>query len=652
MMNKLRNVFLFASLGLMMLTAQFSLGSQRIQPKSFFQIMKDDHNIDIDPLDRSPSLNPDALKRLAVYDPHDSNKGKSPFIISTDLAQCNNIVKDLVANTPNINYADIAINIGLCIGMINFFNSGVGGGGYATLYEQISSNIESSSLGSPFFYDFRETAPQAWDNKVHNLTKLGGLSIATPGELKGFATLFEKHGSGNISFKDLLAPIVKLGREGFVIEEVLGATLEKYIDIFELYSQEDKTFDLEDWRFIYSDFDNKVPYKKGDVIYRKAFANTLEYVGKVGVDKAFYSKDSKLVKRWVSFIQKHGGILTLEDFDSYTVAAGNPLIHSLGERFENKKVITSGGSSSGFSLISAIKILEQCGSSYEGGDMMEDTSFEMIEAMKWMGSARTRLGDYFYNLTDSETVSAINAYPNRIYEIIDNPEWADRACSHINKEAKTLPSVMDYDPKYTHSETHGTAHYSVVDSDGNAIAVTTTINLLFGSMLHDPETGIIFNNEMDDFSSPYEEPNSFGLSPSEFNIPEAKKRPLSSMVPTILVDELGRVETVLGASGGSRITTSVFQAIIRLVFYKMPLLETIAYPRLHHQLMPDILEIESIKMIGSDLVKYFNNSVGYTINESVGKAVINAIHRTDKGVWHAVGDYWRKRGKGDIIFPQ
>ncbi|KAL6929721.1 hypothetical protein ACO0SA_001125 [Hanseniaspora valbyensis] len=661
MITKSRNILLSVSFLSILFITHFTFkrndNKQTTIYNSFFKILKDDHNIDIDSLDRSPTLTPDRSKRLAEYDPNDSDESpyKNPFIISTDLEQCNDIIKELVQEYSGINYADIAVNIGLCIGMINFFNSGIGGGGYATLYEEVSSSSSSSSSpsSSSYFYDFRETAPEAWNNSIHNLTKIGGLSIATPGELKGFAILHERHGSGTISFKNLIKPIVKLGRDGFVIGEVLGATLDKYVEILELLDEvDDIIFNLEDWRFLYSDFDNRISLTKGDIMFRKEFADTLEYIGDVGVDEAFYNKDSKLVTKMVDFIQRHGGILSVDDFHNYNVAIGKPLIHNLGERFENKKIITSAGSSSGFSLVSALKIMEQCGSSYIGGDMMPDTSFQMIEAMKWMGSARTRLGDYYYNINSTDTVSAIDTYPKRIEDIINSQSWVDRACGYMKKERKTLANVMDYDPKFTHSEAHGTAHYSVVDDKGNAISVTTTINLLFGSLLHDPVTGMIFNNEMDDFSSPYEEPNSFGLRPSKYNIPEPNKRPLSSMVPTIIIDELGRVELVIGASGGSRITTSVFQAIIRILFYKMPLLETISYPRLHHQLMPDILEVESIKMIGSDLINEFNNSMQYDVIENVGKAVINAIHRTDRNVWQGVADYWRKRGKADIIVPK
>ena len=601
------------------------------------KILKDDHNIDIDPLDRSPSLTPSKSK-LATFNPHDHH-GTNSFIIASDLQTCNNIVKDMIETYPGVNYADASISIGLCLGMINFFNSGVGGGGYATLYDYESRQSK--------FYDFRETAPSKWDNEIHNLTKIGGLSIATPGELKGFATLFENHGSGKITFKQILEPIVKLGREGFVVEEVLGATLEKYVDILEALNNANPDFNIENWKFIYSDFENRKPLKHGDIMYRKAFADTLEYIGDHGVDKAFYSRKSPLVQKMVSFIQNNDGILDLEDFEKYKVLEGDTLEYNLGSNFFGKKVITSSGSSSGFSLISGLKIMNTCGLSGNkiGNDMEPKSTFQLIETMKWMGSARTRLGDYFYNES-----SSINDYPERISKIYLNDEWTAKACKVLNDPSmKTLEDVLDYDPKYIHSEAHGTSHYSIMDDKGNAIALTTTVNLLCGSLLHDPETGMIFNNEMDDFSSPYSEPNSFGLLSSEYNVPQPIKRPLSSMAPTIVVDELGRVEIVIGASGGSRITTSIFQALIRLLFYKMPLLETIAYPRVHHQLMPDVLEIESYKLVGNQTIGILQNTNGYETIESVGKAVLNGIHRTDRNEIHAVGDYWRKRCSGDIV---
>lgn len=156
---------------------------------------------------------------------------------------------------------------------------------------------------------------------------------------------------------------------------------------------------------------------------------------------------------------------------------------------------------------------------------------------------------------------------------------------------------------------------------------------------------MIFNNEMDDFAQ-FNKSNSFELAPSIYNFPEPGKRPLSSTAPTIVLSELGIPDLVVGASGGSRITTSVLQTIVRTYWYNMPILETIAYPRIHHQLLPDRIELESFPMIGKAVLSTLKE-MGYTMKEVFPKSVVNAI-RNVRGEWHAVSDYWRKRGISSV----
>ncbi|BAP69415.1 gamma-glutamyltransferase [Kluyveromyces marxianus] len=571
-------------------------------------------DISID-IDRSPSLTPDqGLLKIG---------GK--YAVASDLEICNNLTMNKIfLKYPGSNAVDAAVTVALCIGMVNFFNSGIGGGGFSV----ISTKQEKVT------YDFREMAPQLSNKTMFNdkedyASIIGGLAIAVPGELAGLYKMWEEHGSGKITWAEVLQPVIELGYEGWEIGEVLGASLGAY--------QHFLTMNYEDWKFVFN-HDGTIK-KEGDWIRRPTLSKTLEVLAKNGSAAPFYDPKSYLVKSMVSKIQQHGGIITAEDFAQYSVRREKPLTTLIRHGWENMPdndltVLTSSGSSSGAALIAALKILDGF-SSVTGGDYLTEQTYQLVEAMKWLASARSRLGDYVHK----------DSLPSRIESIL-NDTWIKNAVNKIKEnsqegEFRTLPHWKDYNPVYELNEPHGTAHFSVVDDQHNAVSLTTTVNLLFGSLVHDPVTGVIFNNEMDDFSIPGRS-NSFGLAPSAYNFIEPGKRPLSSMVPTIILNELGLPDMVVGASGGSRISPSVLQVITRRYWYQMPLLEAIAYPRVHHQLLPDVLEVESIPMLGKSLIKQLEE-MGHFPKELPSRSVVNGICRVN-AEWHAVSDYWRKRG--------
>ncbi|GCE97968.1 gamma-glutamyltransferase [Zygosaccharomyces mellis] len=572
----------------------------------------DDHNIDIDPLPRQPSLTPDR-KLLKI-----GNHGA----VSSDLEICGNLtVSQVLQRFPGSNAADAAVTETLCIGMINFFNSGVGGGGYAVY----AGPNEEEQL----FLDFRERAPSDSRKKMFkscpNCSKQGGLAIAVPGELRGLYTLYKERGSGNVGWYHLIEPVAHLGYKGWEIDDVLGAALEAYEPALLKRAR--------DWKFALNSTGNGVK-KTGDWIKRPQLADTLMVLARNGSDAPFYDPSHWIARSVVDTVQRNGGIMKLQDLQDYFVTLDEPLRLKIRSGFQyvpnnDLTVLTSSGSSSGAALVSALSILDNFGSQ-EGGDLTDKSTFQLVETMKWMASARSRLGDH-------ETSSL----PRQVQEVLSN-NWTEMAVNSIEESnLKTFPNWTYYKPAYEINEPHGTSHLSIVDSYGNAVSLTTTINLLFGSLVHDPITGIVFNNEMDDFSQ-YDRSNSFGLAPSRYNFPSPGKRPLSSTAPTIILNELGMPDLIVGASGGSRITTSILQTIVRSYWYNMPLLEAVAYPRIHHQLLPDLLEVENLAMIGSSSLRSLRK-MGYNILEQSPKSCVNAI-RNYRAAWHAVSDYWRKRG--------
>lgn len=584
----------------------------------------DDHNIDIDPLHRAPTLHPNETQVL--------RRGLHGAI-SSDLELCNELaVKQVLTKFPGSNAADASVTLGLCIGMINFFNSGIGGGGYAVFTR--GNKHETGQEEDHMFFDFRETAPvlahkHMYENQP-NASKFGGLAIAVPGELAGLYELYQLKGSGKVTWSDLLDPVADLGLNGWIVGDALGASLKLYEPYF---LQNGK-----DWSFVLNEKRTSVK-KAGEWINRPALANVLIELARNGSAAPFYDPEHWIVKSMVKKIGDSGGIITEDDFADYRVGKSPPLSLKIRSGFEHVpnndlQVYTSSGSSSGAALISALSIMDHF-PSVQGGDYLTEQSYQLIECMKWMASARSRLGDF----------GGTEDLPQRIREVLDD-SWISEAANSIKEHStggqyRTLPHWSDYHPMYEMNDPHGTAHFSVVDEFNNAVSFTTTVNLLFGSLVHDPATGVIFNNEMDDFSQPGRS-NSFGLAPSVYNFPEPGKRPLSSTAPTVILNELGQPGLIVGASGGSRITTSVFQTIVRNYWYNMPLLESIAYPRVHHQLLPDVIEIESLSMVGKEAVTALEK-MGHVLLEQTPKSVVNAIKRSS-GEWHAVSDYWRKRG--------
>ena len=582
-----------------------------------------DHNIDIDPLNRSATLFPDPKFQKIGY----------KLAISSDSELCNNLTKVEIFEKfeGKANAADAAVTLGLCLGMVNFFNSGVGGGGYVT-YADGSGSGDQGHIS----IDFRELSPLLTDQSLFTedyMSKVGGLSVAIPGELLGLYQLYKLRGSGLVSWKELLDPVIKLGREGWIIGEVLDATLQLYEHAFMQLK--------EDWKFVFDESETRV-LRRGERIKRTELAAMLDVLAKNGSVAPFYDPDHWIVKSMVKSIRKYGGIATPEDFQRYKTEVMAPLSVELNGDTRNLTVLTSGGTSSGAALISALKILDRF-PSVSGGDYLPGTSFQLVEAMKWMASVRTRLGD---------------SAPKESQYLVMSDDWAQNATEIIKENSvfnsiintmqyTTLSNWSSYGALYEPNEPHGTAHFSIVDPLGNAVSLTTTINLLFGSLIHDPGTGVILNDEMDDFAQ-LNKTNSFNLMASEYNLIKPMKRPLSSSAPSVILDSEGRVDLVVGASGGSRITPTILQSIIRTYWYDMPLLETVAYPRVHHQLLPDQLETESLKLLGKEVVENFKK-MGYTVVQQVPKSVVNAIRRSHgkNGAgdsWVAVSDYWRKRG--------
>lgn len=563
-------------------------------------------------------------------------------MVACDVPICSKYGRDILQAGGNA--ADAAVTVALCIGSVNSHSLGIGGGGFIT----------SSFQGDAISIDAREMAPAAAHKDMYKgheeLSKFGGLAVGVPGELKGLYELFKRHGSGNVTWEDLFVPVVQLNRVGFTVDEVLANALHS---TQELVPKLAPTGLLDSWDFIFKKNSTTKFVTKGDFIRRPNLANTLEMIGKSGSSDIFYDPNGPIVESLVEEIARCGGTMDAQDFANYEVNVEQALNFTFNTSSDTSyTAFTANGASSGLALITGLNffstIQDLSSALTKSNDILR--VHRIVESMKWMALARSALGDF--------TVHEANAtYRSDLIKKYSSAEWADRTVQTKYSNNQTF-DWEHYEPKYELTEPHGTSHFSIVDANGNAVAMTTTVNLLFGSLVYDNSTGIILNNEMDDFSVP-NLPNAFHLTPSIYNFIEPGKRPLSSTAPTIVVRGDGTIsllpELVIGAAGGSRITTAIFQAIIRVFFDELPLLETISYPRLHHQLIPEYIMCEDFDVFEEqykeetpNIIEYMTKNLNHTFYESGTLTVMNGIRRKeiDEGyVWEGVSDYWRKRGE-------
>ncbi|OAL45363.1 gamma-glutamyltranspeptidase [Pyrenochaeta sp. DS3sAY3a] len=437
-----------------------------------------------------------------------------------------------------------------CVGVIGMYHSGIGGGGFALI---------RSPNGTYDFVDFREVAPAAAyeDMFVNDIESSlhGGNSTAVPGELRGLEYLSKTY--GRLPWKHLVQPAINVARNGFPV----GADLLRYMD----YGDTDFLYKDPAWA---QDFaPNGTRLGAGDTITRRRYANTLHTIAKKGV-AAFYS--GNIARSTVTAVQKAGGILSLDDLASYSVKIREPLTIT----YRGFKLTGCEAPSSGAVTLSALKLIERYGD-IGREELLNLSTHRIIEAVKFGYGMRPNLGDpYFLNHTreyQEEMISAKTAAENQA-KISD---------------LHTLNS-SEYDPKAFQSlDDDGTSHITVADDDGMVISLTTTINNPWGSYIIVPETGIILNNQMNDFSVPGTS-NGFGYVPAPANFIRPGKTPLSSMSP-IIVDHLSNSSFYFatGSAGGSRIITAVLQILWNVLDRGMNTSAALSTPRFHDQLIPN-----------------------------------------------------------------
>ena len=502
------------------------------------------------------------------------------------------------------NAIDAAVATGFAMAVTYPRAGNIGGGGFMVIHLQ----GRGQEMAQDIAIDYRETAPAATtreiflgaDGKPDNAkSRDSALSIGVPGTVAGLALALEKYGSGKFTLAQLVQPAIALARDGFVLTDDMADTLPAIYRRLARWPASVKIFSRADGTSLHQD----------DTLVQTDLAATLTAIAEQG-PRGFYQ--GSVAEKLANAVRDAGGIMTADDLKSYQAIIRAPVRGSYrGYDIVSMPLPSSGGTV----LLETLNILE----GFPMGQMKQGSTASLhllIEAMKRAYADRARyLGD--------------PAFINAPISALIAKDYAAKQRASIDLDRATpAADVLSIKPPH---EGSNTTHFSVVDGLGNAVSNTYTLNFPYGVGMVAEGTGVLLNNELDDFTAAPGASNAFGLVGYEANLPGPGKRPLSSMSPTIVMKD-GKPVLVTGSPGGSRIISTVLQVIVDVLDYHMDVAAAVAVPRLHHQWLPDEVRVE--RGFPDDILAGLR-AKGHHVVEPMGQTSANSIAINEGGLFGA-----------------
>ncbi len=495
------------------------------------------------------------------------------------------------------NAFDAMIGVQLALSVTHPTAGNIAGGGFM---------VYKLKDGTDGTLDFRETAPGDSSEKMYQdengnvipgLSSIGGLAVGVPGTVSAIFEIHQKFGS--LPIEELFKPSIELADNGYLVT--------KYLED-ELNEKRDDFIKLNGSNSLYSK-----KYKLGDTIINKMYANTLREIMNKGAD-GFYK--GKVAEDMIETILRSGGIMTMEDLSEYQSIWRDPV------RFKYKEydiISMSFPSSGGIILGQMMKAIENFDLS-----KIKHNSPEYVQLLTEI--KRRAFADRSDLMGDPDFMKL------PVYEFMDK-KYVESRMKNFSWDQAT-PSSKIKPGEIIFNESYETTHFSIIDKEGNAVSVTTTLNNSFGSKVFVENSGFFLNNEMDDFSSKPGYPNFFGVVGSEANSIQPNKRMLSAMTPTIVLKN-NKPHLILGSPGGPSIITSVFQTILNVVEYGMSVNEAVSSPRFHHQWYPDLIVMED-ELYSDELNSILSNKKYLIVKLPIDKETLGVYKRSEIGAVDAI----------------
>jgi len=464
------------------------------------------------------------------------------------------------------NAVDAAIAVALALAVVYPEAGNLGGGGFMLI---------RFKDGRPTAIDYREMAPAGASRNIfvgsdgklikgEGSSTIGYRAAGVPGTPAGLDYAFKKYGSKKLTWAQLVEPARKLAQDGYVLSYRLANLFEKYADNLEKYEDSKRIF------LRGGDF-----YKEGEVFKQPDLAQTLARMQRFGAKEFYTGRTAQLI---AADMKTHNGLITLEDLKNYEAKERTPVRGN----YRGYEVISmSPPSSGGIVLLESLNILEK----YD------------LRKMGWASSEKYHVLTETLRRTFADRAEYMGDpdFARVPTNVLIDKKYAEKRGDSINLKKASKSSDIKAG-EINGKESMDTTHFTVVDTEGTVVSNTYTINDLYGSAVTAKGTGVLLNDEMDDFAARPGTPNLYGLIQGENNSVQPKKRPLSSMTPTIVLKKDGTLWFALGARGGPRIITSVLQAVINVIDHDMNIQQAIDAPRIHHQWYPDEILFEPYGM--------------------------------------------------------